>query len=125
MKIAREIFDKFGIAGELLAFLWHRKLWWMIPFVAVLLLFGIPEDRSLTFFSIPILSPFHLPFLVPVAFLDLITSLGGDIERIAEPKAGIVISLQSRMAEIKEKTGWEWTISTIGNVRLWGESAIE
>jgi len=41
MKIARENLDKFGIAGELLAFLWHRKLWWMIPFVAVLLLFGI------------------------------------------------------------------------------------
>ena len=33
--------DKFGIAGELLAFLWQAKLWWMIPMVLVLLLFGI------------------------------------------------------------------------------------
>ena len=27
--------------GELLAFLWERKLWWMIPMVAVLLLLGL------------------------------------------------------------------------------------
>ncbi|GIW39871.1 MAG: hypothetical protein KatS3mg076_0448 [Candidatus Binatia bacterium] len=29
-----------GIAGELLVFLWRRKLWWMIPMVLVLLVFG-------------------------------------------------------------------------------------
>ena len=32
--------SRFGIAGELLVFLWQRKLWWMIPMVFVLLLFG-------------------------------------------------------------------------------------
>ncbi|MEK6732052.1 MAG: DUF5989 family protein [Candidatus Omnitrophota bacterium] len=29
------------ILGELFRFLWQRKLWWMIPIVAVLLLFGL------------------------------------------------------------------------------------
>lgn len=30
-----------GVFGEVLAFLWQRKLWWMIPMVAVLLVFGL------------------------------------------------------------------------------------
>ena len=30
-----------GIMGELLAFLWERKLWWLIPMVSVLLLLGV------------------------------------------------------------------------------------
>jgi hypothetical protein len=30
-----------GVAGELLAFLWKRKLWWLIPMVLVLLIFGL------------------------------------------------------------------------------------
>ena len=30
-----------GVAGEVLVFLWHRKLWWLIPMVMVLLLFGL------------------------------------------------------------------------------------
>jgi hypothetical protein len=33
--------SKFGIGGELLAFLWRKKLLWMFPMVIVLLLFGI------------------------------------------------------------------------------------
>jgi len=33
--------DKFGIAGELLAFLWRAKLWWLTPIVVVLALMGI------------------------------------------------------------------------------------
>lgn len=37
MQLLREMGDRFGIAGELLAFLWHRKMWWMIPIVFVLL----------------------------------------------------------------------------------------
>ena len=41
MGVIREIGDKFGIAGELLFFLWKRKMWWMIPFVTVLLFFGL------------------------------------------------------------------------------------
>ncbi len=30
-----------GVVGEIMAFLWKRKLWWLIPMVAILLLFGI------------------------------------------------------------------------------------
>jgi hypothetical protein len=30
-----------GIVGEILNFLWKRKLWWLIPMVTVLLLFGL------------------------------------------------------------------------------------
>ena len=30
-----------GIVGELLNFLWKRKLWWLIPMVAILLIFGL------------------------------------------------------------------------------------
>jgi uncharacterized membrane protein len=32
---------KASIAGELLAFLWRAKLWWMIPMVVTLLAVGI------------------------------------------------------------------------------------
>ena len=32
--------ERLGIAGELMGFLWERKMWWLIPMVAVLLLFG-------------------------------------------------------------------------------------
>ena len=30
-----------GIIGELLGFLWERKLWWMIPMVFMLLMLGL------------------------------------------------------------------------------------
>ena len=30
-----------GIVGEVLQFLWARKMWWLIPMVTVLLLFGL------------------------------------------------------------------------------------
>ena len=30
-----------GVVGEVMLFLWQRKLWWMIPMVTVLLLFGL------------------------------------------------------------------------------------
>ena len=29
-----------GIVGEFLKFLWERKMWWLIPMVVVLLVFG-------------------------------------------------------------------------------------
>ena len=41
MSVLREIADKFGIAGELLSFIWGRKMWWMLPLVVVLLFFGL------------------------------------------------------------------------------------
>jgi VIT1/CCC1 family predicted Fe2+/Mn2+ transporter len=30
-----------GVMGEIIQFLWARKLWWLIPMVTVLLLFGL------------------------------------------------------------------------------------
>ena len=33
----RSMGGRLGIAGELLVFLWRRRLWWMIPFVSILL----------------------------------------------------------------------------------------
>jgi hypothetical protein len=32
---------RLGIFGQLLSFLWKKKLWWMIPMVIVLVLFGL------------------------------------------------------------------------------------
>jgi hypothetical protein len=40
MQFIRGLFGRFGIASELLQFFWERKLWWMMPMVALLLLFG-------------------------------------------------------------------------------------
>ena len=40
MKVFKGIFSRTGEAGELMKFLWHAKLWFLIPFVAILLLFG-------------------------------------------------------------------------------------
>jgi hypothetical protein len=31
---------RIGIMGELIAFLWERKLWWLMPMVSMLLLLG-------------------------------------------------------------------------------------
>lgn len=41
MKWLRGVTDRFELAGDLIAFLWQRKLWWMIPMVVVLLAFGL------------------------------------------------------------------------------------
>ena len=32
---------RFGVMRELLSFLWQRKLYWMIPLIVVLLIFGL------------------------------------------------------------------------------------
>lgn len=32
---------RFGIAGELLAFFWSNKRWWLVPIIITLLLFGV------------------------------------------------------------------------------------
>jgi len=37
----RSMSSNFGVAGELLGFLWQRKLWWMIPLISILLLVGL------------------------------------------------------------------------------------
>ncbi|HEX9758464.1 MAG TPA: DUF5989 family protein [Nitrospiria bacterium] len=41
MEIVDKMKSRLGIMGELLTFLWERKLWWLIPLVVVLFLFGI------------------------------------------------------------------------------------
>jgi hypothetical protein len=40
-KFFRSMGSNFGVVNELLAFLWQRKLWWLIPMVVVLLVFGL------------------------------------------------------------------------------------
>ncbi|HEY9527329.1 MAG TPA: DUF5989 family protein [Anaerolineales bacterium] len=40
-KFFRSMSSNVGIVGQLLNFLWQRKLWWLIPMVTVLLLFGL------------------------------------------------------------------------------------
>jgi hypothetical protein len=29
-----------GVVGELFSFLWRRKLWWIIPIITIMLIFG-------------------------------------------------------------------------------------
>ncbi|MFQ6109799.1 MAG: DUF5989 family protein, partial [Candidatus Aminicenantales bacterium] len=41
MRSTKTLISKFGILGELLVFLWQRKLWWLIPMVIILVLFGL------------------------------------------------------------------------------------
>jgi hypothetical protein len=33
--------SRLGIVGELMRFLWQRKLWWLMPMVVALLIFGV------------------------------------------------------------------------------------
>ena len=54
-------FNKLGIAGELLSFLWAQKLWWMIPLVVMLLLLA----ALIAFASATSLGPFIYPLIPP------------------------------------------------------------
>jgi Family of unknown function (DUF5989) len=40
MSAARTTMSRFGIAGELLAFFWAKKRWWLVPMLVALFLFG-------------------------------------------------------------------------------------
>ena len=40
-KFFRSMSSNVGIVGQLMNFLWQRKLWWLIPMVMVLLIFGL------------------------------------------------------------------------------------
>lgn len=53
-KFIRTMSSNFGVVGELLSYLWARKLWWLIPMVAALLVFGL----LLIFASASGLAPF-------------------------------------------------------------------
>ena len=37
----KSLSSKFGILGELVVFLWYKKLWWLIPIIVVLVLFAL------------------------------------------------------------------------------------
>ncbi len=37
----QSFFSRLGILGELLRFLWKRKLWWMIPMIVMLIVFSV------------------------------------------------------------------------------------
>lgn len=41
MGIGKSIISRFDIFKELLIFLWQRKLWWLMPIIIFLVLFGI------------------------------------------------------------------------------------
>ncbi len=55
----RGLADRFGIAFELLGFLWAQKLWWMIPLVVMLLLLA----ALIAFASATSLGPFIYPLI--------------------------------------------------------------
>ena len=57
MKLLNQLKNRFSIIGELLAFLWLRRLWWMIPMVLVLLVFGL----LIVFTQSSALAPFLYP----------------------------------------------------------------
>ena len=40
-KFLRAMASNFSVTGELVSFLWERKLWWMIPVVVMLMGFGL------------------------------------------------------------------------------------
>ncbi len=40
MRTIKTIASRLGIIGELLTFLWRRKLWWLLPMILVLVLFA-------------------------------------------------------------------------------------
>ena len=41
MTFLGETADKFGTLRDLVEFLWQQKMWWLIPFVVILVTFGI------------------------------------------------------------------------------------
>ena len=41
MKWLTHVKNRSSVIGELMVFLWQQRLWWLIPMVSVLLLFGL------------------------------------------------------------------------------------
>ena len=41
MNFFRGMATNMGVAGEVLTFLWARKLWWLLPMVTVLMMFAL------------------------------------------------------------------------------------
>jgi hypothetical protein len=40
MQFMRNVFGRMSIASELFRFFWERKLWWLMPMLVLLVLFG-------------------------------------------------------------------------------------
>ena len=38
--VSHRVLSRLGVVRELLSYLWQEKLWWMIPMIIALLLFG-------------------------------------------------------------------------------------
>ena len=55
----REFFSRMGVFGELMGFLWDRKLGWLIPMIIALIVFGVLFLLA----SSGALSPFLYSFL--------------------------------------------------------------
>jgi len=41
MQALKRAGERFEVFGEILSFLWQRKLWWMIPMVFVIVVVGM------------------------------------------------------------------------------------
>jgi hypothetical protein len=41
MAYFKRVIARLGIMGELLQFLWERKLWWLMPMILTLMLLGL------------------------------------------------------------------------------------
>lgn len=41
MKWVRRLTSRSSVIGELFRFLWRERLWWLLPMVTILLLFGL------------------------------------------------------------------------------------
>ena len=41
MKWAKQLSRRMSVIRELFGFLWKQRLWWMIPMITILLLFGL------------------------------------------------------------------------------------
>ncbi len=50
----RDFFARMGILGELMQYLWRRKLYWLVPMIIVIVLVGVLIILS----SNPATSPF-------------------------------------------------------------------
>jgi len=41
MNMLKSIKSRFHIVGEIFSFLWKRKLWWLMPMIFILVIFGL------------------------------------------------------------------------------------
>jgi len=41
MRFVKGVMGRLGIAAELLQFFWEHKLWWLMPMLFLLLVFGL------------------------------------------------------------------------------------